>query len=277
MPFIRKYKLSLMVVLIALSCSFVIYYPPSKPNLFLIGDSTVRNGSLGNGGGGLWGWGSYLHNLFDTTKISISNKALGGTSSRSYESTGLWQKVLSDLKPGDFVMIQFGHNDNGRASLEGNGDDTAHVINRRTKETVVLHSFGWNLRRYIRETKAKGAIPIVCSLVPRNRWYNGKVKRDDESHALWAKEAAAQEGVLFIDLNSLIADHYDELGEEKVLGTYFTAKDAIHTIEDGAKMNASLVVEGIKNLKNNPLKDYILKNQENMKSWKSLPSKDPRL
>src|SRR5437867_12654193 len=100
-----------------------------QPTLFIIGDSTVKNGS-GEGADGLWGWGSVIGPHFDATRIKIENRALGGRSSRTFLTEGLWAKVLADLKAGDFVLMQFGHNDGGpldsgraRASLKGNGDD----------------------------------------------------------------------------------------------------------------------------------------------------------
>jgi lysophospholipase L1-like esterase len=88
--------------------------PPAttRPTLFLIGDSTVRNGS-GTGAGGLWGWGAFLGDHFDVTRIRIVNRALGGRSSRTFLTEGLWERVLQEIRPGDFVMIQFGHNDGG--------------------------------------------------------------------------------------------------------------------------------------------------------------------
>ena len=85
---------------------------PALPTLFLIGDSTVKNGR-DNGAGGLWGWGNPIADCFDKTRIHVDNSALGGTSSRSFQTTGLWDKVLARLKPGDFVIMQFGHDDGG--------------------------------------------------------------------------------------------------------------------------------------------------------------------
>src|SRR3954462_3833559 len=80
-----------------------------KPTLWLIGDSTVRNGTLDNGAtAGQWGWGHLLHYYFDESRISIVNDAMGGTSSRSYyESPTLWKLVLARIQAGDFVMMQF--------------------------------------------------------------------------------------------------------------------------------------------------------------------------
>src|SRR6185369_12454312 len=78
----------------------------SKPTLYIIGDSTVKNGS-GKGEGSLWGWGDFLYTEFDTTRIQLENHARGGRSSRTFQTEGLWEKVISRLKPGDFVVIQF--------------------------------------------------------------------------------------------------------------------------------------------------------------------------
>jgi lysophospholipase L1-like esterase len=82
----------------------------NKPTLFIIGDSTVKNGS-GNGGGGLWGWGDFMYEQLDTMKISIKNFAHGGRSSRTFITEGLWDDVFSRIKQGDYVIMQFGHND----------------------------------------------------------------------------------------------------------------------------------------------------------------------
>src|SRR5262245_10916128 len=154
-------------------------YKPALPTLFLIGDSTVKN-SWDKGTDGLWGWGKPLESYFDRSKINVENQALGGTSSRSYMMQGHWDRVLALVKPGDYVMMQFGHNDGGgaanaRGSLRGNGEDTQEVTAGGNSETV--HTYGWYIRKYIADTKAKGATPIVCSLIPRNNWRGGKVNR----------------------------------------------------------------------------------------------------
>ena len=81
-----------------------------KPTIFIIGDSTVKNGR-GDGAGGLWGWGDPIVQFFDTSKIQIENHALGGTSSRTFRTKGIWDEVLRKIQPGDYVMMQFGHTD----------------------------------------------------------------------------------------------------------------------------------------------------------------------
>src|SRR5687768_18121597 len=85
--------------------SFILFQ--QKPVLFIIGDSTVKNGD-GTGRNNQMGWGSVIHPYFDTTRLSIRNHAIGGRSSRTFITEGRWEKVLEQLKPGDFVIIQFG-------------------------------------------------------------------------------------------------------------------------------------------------------------------------
>ena len=238
--------------------------PKQKPTLYLIGDSTVKNGK-GKGDGGLWGWGNFLPAHFDTTRIRIENNALGGTSSRTFQTKGLWEAVRAKLQPGDFVIMQFGHNDDGalvdtsraRGTIKSNGEESQDLYNPLTKQQEVVHSYGWYLRKVIAETKAKGATPVVCSLIPRNVWKDGKVNRAADGYTKWAAEAAKQGGALFIDLNKLVADKYDREGESKVGTVYFTSKDHTHTIEAGAQLNAATVAEGIKSTKGLALSKYL--------------------
>jgi lysophospholipase L1-like esterase len=226
-----------------------------KPSIYLIGDSTVKNGS-GKGEGGLCGWGDFLHEQFDTTKVHIENRARGGRSSRTYQTEGLWDNVLAKVKRGDYVIMQFGHNDAGaindtlraRGSIRGIGEETETIDNLITKKQEVVYSYGWYMRKYIRETKAKGGIPIVCSLVARNMWRDGKVIRATDSYATWAAQVAKAEGAAYIDLNDLVAQRYEQLGSDVVKSQLFL-EDHTHTTKEGARINAALVAGGIKKLK----------------------------
>jgi lysophospholipase L1-like esterase len=229
-------------------------FVPSLPALFLIGDSTVKN-SWDLGSDGLWGWGRPLTAYFDASKINVENQALGGTSSRSYMNGGHWERVLALIRPGDFVMMQFGHNDGGPAgSLRGNADETEERAGAGG-EKVQVHSYGWYIRKYVSDIRAKGATPIVCSLIPRNDWADGKVRRATGSYGTWAEEAARQGGALFIDLNAITANHYDQLGEEAVKA--FFPKEHTHTNWEGALLNAQSVVEGMRALPDCPLVKYL--------------------
>ncbi|QDV73900.1 rhamnogalacturonan acetylesterase [Botrimarina mediterranea] len=222
--------------------------------LVLIGDSTVKNGQ-GSGDGGLWGWGQALQAHFDTEQLVVENRALGGRSSRTYLTEGLWDRSLDALRPGDYLLIQFGHNDGGelfkgdrpRASLKGNGDETQEGVVEKTGAAETVHSYGWYLRRYIADAKAKGVRPIVLSPVPRNLWRDGRVARASGDYGKWAREAAEQGGVPFVDLNEIVAKRYEAAGHRSVARDYFTAADHTHTTRAGAELNAECVVEGLRN------------------------------
>jgi len=112
------------------------------------------------------------------------------------------------------------------------------------------------MRRYVDDAKAKGAIPIVCSLVPRDNFREGKVVRSDSIYAGWAQAVAQSNGALFIPLNALVADRYDALGPDKV-HTFFPV-DHTHPNKEGSELTASIVIEAIRKLDCN-LKNYLKK------------------
>ncbi len=230
------------------------------PTLFLIGDSTVRNGA-GDGANKQWGWGEPLGAYFDPSKITVLNRARGGRSSRTFLTEGLWDQVLSSMKPGDFLLIQFGHNDGGaindtsraRGTIKGVGEETEEIDNLLTKKHEVVHSFGWYLHKYIADARAKGATPIICSPIPRKIWKEGRISRDQ--YARWAEEVARAEKVGFIDLNEIIARQYEAMGVEKVEPLF--ADERTHTTLAGAELNAAAVISGLKAFNQNPLAPYL--------------------
>lgn len=241
--------LAAMLVLGVL-CSFALSQK-EKPVFYLVGDSTVRNGD-GTGKGGLWGWGSFLSDCLDTAGITVENHATGGRSSRTFITEGRWQKVLSQLKKGDYVAVQFGHNDSGplddtaraRGTLKGTGDESKEIYNPIRKTQEVVYTYGHYLRRYIRDAKRKGATVIVCSPVPRNAWKRDSVVRSAESYAGWAQQVAKAEGAFFIDLNNLVSARYEGLGAAGV--NAFFPTDHTHTNQEGAVLNARVVAEQLK-------------------------------
>ncbi|MGB6430424.1 MAG: rhamnogalacturonan acetylesterase [Candidatus Acidiferrales bacterium] len=242
---------------------------PKLRTLWIIGDSTVRNGQ-GDGANGQWGWGDEIAPYFNTAKINVVNRALGGRSSRTFYNF-LWPTVLAMIKPGDFVIMQFGHNDSSplddtaraRGTLPGNGEETRAIANPITRKQEVVHTFGWYERQIIEQARAKGATPIVASLIPRKTWKDDKIVRAD--YADWARQAAQQDGALYIDLNAVIADQYDQLGPAKVEG--FFADPNTHTNLTGAKMNAEAVIEGLQGLPHDPLKKYLSPAGKAVKPW----------
>jgi len=232
---------------------------PKLPTLFLIGDSTVRNGR-GTGANNQWGWGDYLGKYFDLGKINVVNRAIGGTSSRSYLTGGQWDCVLKMMKSGNFVMMQFGHNDGGspsggRATLKGFDDETVTSSNPTNNQSEVVHTYGWYLRKYIADTRTNGATPIVCSLIPRKIWRDGKIVRNQDTYAGWAEQVAKAENAPFVDLNELIAERYDALGPEKVEPLF--GDPHTHTTAAGADLNAQCVIAGLKALADDPLAGFL--------------------
>jgi len=231
------------------------------PSLFLVGDSTVRNGR-GDGAHNQMGWGEPIAAYFNTSKINVVNRAIGGRSSRTYITEGHWAETLALIKPGDVVLIQFGHNDSGliddparaRASLPGVGDETKEIDNPILKKHETVHTFGWYLTQYVNDTRAKGATPIICSLIPRKIWKDGKIVRGTASYGGWAKEVAEKQHIGFIDLNEITARKYDALGEAAVEPLF--GDEHTHTTLPGAIINAESVVSGLKALPSDPLAPY---------------------
>ena len=258
----RKNRMVISLIMLLFASSFIVP-AADRPVFYIIGDSTVRNGD-GTGKNQQWGWGSVLAPYFDTSRIGIQNLAIGGRSSRTFLTEGRWDKIMAVLKKGDYVIMQFGHNDAGplddtaraRGTIRGIGDELKEIYNPITKKQETVYTYGWYMRKYIRDAKAKGAVPIVCSPIPRNDWKEGKVVRSSDSYGKWAEEVAQQEGAYFIDLNNLVAVKYEEMGADQVKP--FFPVDHTHTNLDGAKLNAEIVVNAIRHIKPHHLQRYLL-------------------
>ena len=222
----------------------------SNPVLYLVGNSTMRNGTRGDGSNGQWGWGYYANQYFNADKITVENQALGGMSTRTFY-TDLWPAVRDALKPGDWVIVSIGHNDNGeffdqkraRAVIPGVDPDTCYVgFNQRTQRQDTVYSYGYYLRRYINEVRAKGANPILMSLTPRDAYDDkGKIVRKPQTE--WAAYVAATEGVPFVDLNERSGQKLDSYSPWKE--KYHFLGDHIHTSKFGAELNARSAAEGL--------------------------------
>ncbi len=237
----------------------------ANPVLFLVGNSTMRTGTLGNGNNGQWGWGYFMPEYFDPEKITVENHALGGMSSRTFYNH-LWNDVLEGIRPGDWVIIELGHNDNGpydsgraRASIPGIGNDSLPVTIKETGARETVYTYGEYMRRFIRDIRAKGANPILFSLTPRCAWDDADstvVTRVGKTFGLWARQVAEEENVPFVDLNDITARKFEKFGKDKVKTMFYL--DRIHTSEFGARVNAESAVEGLRALDNVPLKDWML-------------------
>lgn len=229
---------------------------PALPTLFIVGDSTARNGAD-------LGWGDHFAHFFDTARINIANRARAGRSSRTFIQEGAWDKVLAEMKAGDSVLLQMGHNDGGdlggakpRGSLKGLGEESQDVTLPDGHHEIV-HTYGWYLRRYIAETREKKATPILLSLTVRNIWKDGKIERDMGYDAA-IKQLASEQHVLFVDMGSIAADSFEAIGQEKTALLF--PKDHTHTSAEGAELNAKAVVSALQ-AAHSPLTAY-LKSEE---------------
>ncbi len=231
------------------------------PMLFIVGDSTVHNPGRGERG-----WGDVIGKYFDTNKIRVENHALGGRSSRTFQTQGWWDKVLAAAKPGDFLLVQMGHNDGGplddtnraRGSIRSLGEETKDIFNPITKQPETVHTYGWYMRKYIADARAKGMTPILCTPVPHcpaNPVKDGDIEKS--IYVNMATAVAASEKALFINLNKLAMAHYATNTPDGIKHQWFTAADNTHSSPAGAELNAGCVVAGIRALDTCPLRDYL--------------------
>jgi rhamnogalacturonan acetylesterase len=230
---------------------------PALPTLFIVGDSTARNQAD-------LGWGDHFAHYFDTTKINIANRAHAGRSSRTFINEGSWDKVLAEMKPGDFVLLQMGHNDGGdlggpkpRGSIKGLGDESQQIT-LPDGHTETVHTYGWYMRKYISDTRAKKATPILLTLTIRNIWINDAdgnlhIERDMGYDAS-IRQLAAEQQVPLVDMAAVEADRLDALGPEKTALLF--PIDHTHTSAEGAERNAESVVIALRNAQS-PLTGYL--------------------
>lgn len=238
---------------------------PQLPSIFIAGDSTAAVMPAPR-----CGWGVPFAAYFDPAKVNVVNCARGGRSSRTFITEGHWDELMALVKPGDIVLIQFGHNDGGsinrpppgtreplraRGSLPGLGDKSQAIDNAVTHKHEIVHTFGWYMRRMIEDVRKKGATPIVLGVTVRDNWRNGKVERGPGRYTEWSYEVAKQEGVGFVNLTSIIADEYEKMGQPAVKALF--PLDSTHTGPAGAELNAKGVVGGLRALPGDPIGPWL--------------------
>jgi lysophospholipase L1-like esterase len=237
---------------------------PALPTLFVVGDSTARNSAD-------LGWGDHFAQFFDTSHINVANRAIAGRSARSYIDEGHWAATLAEMKPGDFLLLQMGHNDGGdlgglkpRGDLKGVGDDTQDVAQTTgpyAGRVETIHTFGWYLRKMIDDAKAKGVHPILLTLTVRNIWTapdgspcgaatqpscpaGAHIERNMGSYNDWIRQVAAQEHIPVLELGNTEADRLEALGPEKTAPLF--PRDHTHTSPEGATLVAQCVATTIR-------------------------------
>ena len=229
--------------------------------VFITGDSTVKN--TDKDPDGMWGWGSQAATIFDVRKCTPINKAMAGRSTRTYLDEGRWDEVYNSIEPGDYVLIQFGHNDIGGIDRDkergviATAKDTCHVYKLKSNgKYKVIYSFGWYLKKFIQDVREKGGTPILLSLTPRNEWKDGKIERRNETYGKWYREVAKETGVELVDVHNITADYLDKHAGSKEKCMPWYNHDHTHTSLKGAQLNAKSVAKGLKKIKS-PLAKYL--------------------
>jgi len=250
--------LFVLVALIGL-CLVLLAGENRKSRILIAGDSTAQPGNRRHQ---IYGWAEPFADLFDSSKVKVINLARGGRSSRTFITEGLWDILLEKVRPGDVVLIQFGHNDGDPPnevpleptlllrvpySLPGIGEETVAIDNVLTGKQELVHSFGGYLRKMVADVQARGGRPILLSPTVQNRWTeHGKIVRYNP-YRDWTREVAEQAAVPFVDVARILADDYQARGREAV-GQLFS-RDTIHTNTQGAVHTAALVLSGLKGLR----------------------------
>ena len=210
--------------------------------LYLIGDSTMANKAVS--AFPETGWGMPFATMFDSTVV-VDNRAKNGRSTRTFISENLWQPVADALKPGDYVFIQFGHNDESK---------------EKTDRYTSPEDYKKNLLKFISETRAKKARPVLLTPVTRRRFQDGRIQETHTEYSQLVREVASEQQVPFIDLDRLSRDLLQELGEEqsKLLFLHLDPgehpnypdgkADNTHFNELGARKMAQIVLQEVRNL-----------------------------
>ena len=192
--------------------------------VFMIGDSTMANKDT-TGGKQERGWGMVLQQYFDN-HVVVDNHAVNGRSSKSFINEGRWDKVLAKIKPGDYVFIQFGHNDE-KPQPERHTDPGS--------------TFDDNLRKFVNDTRSKGGIPVLFNAVVR-RNFALKVQKNDDDEKLRNLDAKSGNNVLEGDtLYDTHGDYrFSPANVAKEMGVVFIDANAItHELEQGLGREAS--------------------------------------
>lgn len=191
-----------------------------------------------------------------------------GRSGRSYIDEGHWTTTLAEMKSGDYLLLQMGHNDGGdlggakpRGDLKGIGDDTQDVAQTTgpyAGKIETIHTFGWYLRKMIDDAKAKGVHPILLTPTIRNIWSSGPDGKQHIEHDMgyndWVRQVAAQENIPVLELGNAEADRLEALGPEKTAPLF--PVDHTHTSPTGANLVAETVAATIRS-SNDSLSRYL--------------------
>lgn len=234
---LKKISIAATVLLMAFS------FPPHKTKVYLIGDSTMANKEVK--AFPETGWGMPFAYFFDSS-IVIDNRAKNGRSTRTFITENLWQPVADALQEGDYVFIQFGHN-----------DESKEKVDRYTTPG----QYKANLVTFITDTRAKKANPILLTPVSRRKFDGaGNVVETHEIYADLVREVAKEQNVPMIDADEKSKALYQQFGAENSKLLFMQLEkgehpnypdgrnDNTHFNELGARKIAQLVLQGVKEL-----------------------------
>jgi lysophospholipase L1-like esterase len=251
---------SFVGILASMACAVaapVVLAAKPAPTLFIAGDSTAS--AYEANPKNQQGWGAVLQPLFDENELRVVDLARGGRSSRTFITEGHWDRLLAQLQAGDFVVIQFGHNDAGatnaeppgstrplraRGTIPGIGAESEEIDNVLTGRHETVYTFGAYLRKMIADVRAKSATPILMTLTKTNHFKDGRIECPAASYRLWTWQTARSEKAAFVDLSRLIADRYQNEGPDAVKAQFID--DTVHTNLAGATANARDVVAALR-------------------------------
>ncbi|KAF7307064.1 Rhamnogalacturonan acetylesterase [Mycena indigotica] len=240
----------------------------SAQSLYLAGDSTM---AVGGGGGSTQGWGVPLTQYFN---ISVVNSAVGGTSARSYSEQGRFSTLVNQVKKGDFVIIEFGHNDvsagavdNGKQDAVGDGYNITATVTTTNGSSLLIHSFAYYIENAVNALKAKGAVPIISSLTPDNIWTttNPAVIAAGGRFVTYAHTVSVDTNITYVDHYNYVAQAYNALGQSTV-ATFYSSTDHLHTLPAGASVVAQAFVRGLL-CGTSPLKNFVNAAGKAAPSW----------
>ena len=235
------------LILLVLCMTFFSYSRrPADPVIHLIGDSTMADRSEPLNLNPERGWGQSLSEFF-INPVIVRNHAVNGRSTKSFINEGRWDKVLSEVNPGDYMLIQFGHND--------------QKFKDPSRYTNPVSGYYYNLKKFIDDSRAKHVIPVLLTSIVRRKFNEFGTLRDTHGlYPLIVRQLARDEDVLFIDHHYYTEKLVQELGDEesKELYNWVTPgqydrypngrKDDTHLSAEGAMRFAGIVAHELVSL-----------------------------
>lgn len=264
------------LIALAISSLFLFSLNAAPRRVHTIGDSTMSD--YQPAATPKRGWGMYLQAFFNTDSVTVNNRGKSGASTRTfYQTPNLWPSVKQQMKAGDYLIIQFAHNDEKckgedvyvqNAKLRAEGKDTLTDM-RGTEPNTTYKEF---LRTYIREARSMGVTPILMSPICRAYFQKDGTINNEGRHKLVEskdyvkamREVAQEMWVPFLDMTARSREFYEQQGKEYCMANYFNCGDKTHTSAAGGMAVASLAYELIINSPE----------LEELKAWTVFPSKE---